>query len=305
MEIEKEPSFRKHVLEKGINLFLGAGFSYDAYNSGRKRLPLGDNLKDLLIKEFALEEYRTLSLSQISNIIKSSQRNDFHRFLHDKYRVTSFSPNYKYLDKLIIKNIFTLNIDNLIERIYENNDTENIIYDVSISGSIDNSGIHFHKLHGSITYPIEKELYFTPEELSILFTKEPAWFHGIALKMASKPTLFWGTQIEDANVLTLLSTETTKGFGPNEKWVLVTPEKEQDATAKYFLSMNFNIIRGYTDELLNYFNTISSEQLDMEREITPSEKSFNLINKHFSSNYLPNILDKEHPVRPLSSFFFR
>ncbi len=302
MTIEKEHVFKRHLLENGINLFLGAGFSYDAYNKEEERLPLGNELKDQLIKHFGLDDFRSFNLSQLSNLIKRNQRGDFHRFLYEKYRVSSFSESYKSLDKIRIKNIFTLNIDDLVEKIYSQQDMNNILYDVSISGSIDNQGIDFHKLHGSITYPNDKELLFTPEELSILFTKEPALFHSVALKIASKPTLFWGTQMEDANVLALLAKETTRGFEPQEKWIVITPDSKNDANAMYFQSMNFNIIRAYTKDLLNYFNEITLSSDEISDKIQPSRTS-KLIDQHFHSNYTTLILKKKHPVRPISSFF--
>lgn len=41
-------------LTKGVNLFLGAGFSTLAGNITGNKLPVGEGLKDLLIREFDL-----------------------------------------------------------------------------------------------------------------------------------------------------------------------------------------------------------------------------------------------------------
>lgn len=304
MDIEKEQVFKNHILNNGINLFIGAGFSYEAFNMFRERLPLGNALKEKLVKEFGLQQYDSFSLSQISNIIKNTQRGDFYRFLQDLYKVYDFDESYNYLDEIKIKNIFSINIDNLVERIFEHGSKNNILYDVSICGKIDNDGIDFHKLHGSITYPIEHELLFTPEELSILFTKEPARFHGVALKIASRATIFWGTKMEDANVLSLLSQKTIKGFEPKEKWIVITPENCKDIDAKYFKTLNFNIIRAYTKDLLRYFKKISEESTSGTYKEEPATRKLNGILKlYFSSNYIEQILATKHPVRPIKSFF--
>ena len=303
MYIEKQATLEKHIHGQGINLFLGAGFSFNAYNKEDKRLPLGKELKELLIKEFELEKYENFSLPQISNIIKKSQKADFHRFLVDKYTVHRYDPKYDVLDSINVRNIFTLNIDNLVEKIFTGVDKSNVLYDVSVYGSVENEGINFHKLHGSITYPNEKSLLFTPEELSILLTTEPAKFHHTALKISSTPTVFWGTQLEDANVLVLLSQKTTRDIQPKEKWIVVTPETENDAQADYFSVNGFNVIRGYTEDLLAYFSKISSKSsLDL-RNIEKSKEAVSIIEKYFTRNYLRNILKEKHPVRPLKTFF--
>jgi len=300
IQIEKETIFKKHVKELGINLFLGAGFSYDAKSKFGK-LPLGDELKKKLLEHFDFQKFSSLSLPQLATIIIKNNRGEFYNFLREEFRIDNFSPKYKYLDQIIISNIFTLNIDDLVEKIFSQENMLNTLYDVSIYGAIDNAGIDFYKLHGSITYPPDKELLFTSEELSTLFAREHSKFSAMALKIASKPTLFWGTRMEDANVLSLLSESTIGGFEAREKWVVVIPDSSEDVTAEYFQTLGFNIIRAYTSDLLDYFNSLQTK--DSVYDNNHSNQSLELINKYFSSNYLTNILNKKHPVRPIESFF--
>ena len=299
IHIEKETIFKKNVKELGINLFLGAGFSYDAQSISGK-LPLGDDLKRILIEHFDLHKFSSLSLPQLATIITKNNKGEFYNFLRNQFRIHYFSPKYKHLDKIVISNIFTLNIDDLVEKIFSQENILNTLYDVSIYGAIDNAGIDFYKLHGSITYPTDKNLLFTSEELSTLFAREPSKFSAMALKIASKPTLFWGTRMEDANVLSLLSENTIGGFEAREKWIVVTPNKEEDVTAEYFQTLGFNIIRAYTSDLLDYFNSL---QIEEDTIHNPSDQSLQSINKYFNSNYLTNIINKKHPVRPIESFF--
>jgi len=299
IQIEKETIFKRNVKELGINLFLGAGFSYDAQSKSGK-LPLGDDLKEMLLEHFDFQKFSSLSLPQLATIITKNNKGEFYNFLREQFRINYFSPKYKHLDKIAISNIFTLNIDDLVEKIFSQENMLNTLYDVSIYGAIDNAGIDFYKLHGSITYPPDKDLLFTSEELSTLFAREHSKFSAMALKIASKPTLFWGTRMEDANVLSLLSESTIGGFEAREKWIVVTPDKKEDVTAEYFQTLGFNIIRAYTSDLLDYFNSLQTEEDTIHN---PSDQSLELINKYFNSNYLTNIINKKHPVRPIESFF--
>ena len=50
----------KADLARGLNLFVGSGFSTLAHNSFAETLPVGEGLKSLLVKEFNLELYAML-----------------------------------------------------------------------------------------------------------------------------------------------------------------------------------------------------------------------------------------------------
>ncbi|MCT7581232.1 SIR2 family protein [Aliarcobacter butzleri] len=301
--IEREGLLKNHLREEGINLFLGAGFSYNAMNKNNDELPTGDSLKKLLVEKFDLQMFEQLSLPQISDIIKKQWKGDFNRYLRDLYSVKRYDEKYNCINKLNIKNIFTLNIDDLVEKIYEDDKSIKILYDVEKYGSIDNEGIDFFKLHGSITYTHDKELLFSPEELSNLFLKDITKSAGIALKIASKATIFWGTRIEDANILNLLSDQALKKITPKEKWVLVTPSEKNDAIAKFFKIQGYNIIRGNTEELLDYIKKFLEENHVNDSEISNSNEEFDLLDKHFSNNLIHKILSNQYPSRPLKSFF--
>lgn len=299
MKIANEDLFKKKLLENGINLFLGAGFSTEATNRFCDSLPLGAKLKELLIKEFSLNSFETLTLPQISQVLVKRNKNEFYEFLKNTYTVNEFKEIYFSLDNIKIKNIFTLNIDNLIENIFETNKTNQIIYDVEKYGKVDFEGISYFKLHGSVTYPFDKDLLFTPEDLSTLFSRNSALFHSVSLKISSFATLFWGTQLEDANVLALNSEKTRNGFEESLKWIVITPNQDNDKYEEYYSLMGFNVIRAYTIDLLKYFSSITNENKNLLIEL-PEDNLFRI---NFSNNYINSILEKNHPKRPLKTFF--
>lgn len=305
MEIEREKVLIQHLKKEGINLFLGAGFSFDAFNQEQQRLPLGDDLKKLLIEKFDLHNFESLPLSQVCQIIKKQWKGDFNRFLQDTYTVKKYNESYNCLNKINIKNIFTLNIDNLIEKIYDESKATKILYDVETYGSIDNEGIDFFKLHGSVTYPHDKEFLFSPEELSNLFVQDTTKSSAVALKIASRATIFWGTRIEDANVLTLLSKQVLKSITPKEKWVIVTPGENNNHIAEYFKFQGFNIIRTYTNDFLIYLKDFLEQENNIELNNMNSEYNENLelLNQNFRNNIIHNILTNKYPSRSLKTFF--
>ena len=124
----------ENEIKKGINLFLGAGFSILAANKGGLNLPVGNSLNDLVKEKFNMDK-SSLNLSQISTILANSKKQEFYSFLREVFTVSDFDKDYFNVDKLNPKNIYTTNIDDLIYKIYEGNE-EKYINDVTYHGEI-------------------------------------------------------------------------------------------------------------------------------------------------------------------------
>ena len=76
MKIENENTFKSH-LQKGINLFLGAGFSVEAngtFEDKPKAMPVGDGLRKEILKTFGRDENSRMLLPQLCQIISKTQR---------------------------------------------------------------------------------------------------------------------------------------------------------------------------------------------------------------------------------------
>ena len=66
----------KHEITKGINLFLGAGFSVLAKNGAGEFLPIGNKLSEKVFDDKDLnidKKFRSLELSKLSTIIESTR----------------------------------------------------------------------------------------------------------------------------------------------------------------------------------------------------------------------------------------
>ena len=119
MRFDHEELFKELAKSYGINLFLGAGFSVYAYNNNDESLPLGDDINQRLIKLFSLDNNRKLNLSKTCQKIKLDNSDILEKELKEIYTVKKFDEEYYTITKLPIKNIVTINIDNLLEKIYD------------------------------------------------------------------------------------------------------------------------------------------------------------------------------------------
>lgn len=253
---ENEELFKSFSSQYGINLFIGAGFSTYAYNSDNESLPLGNLICQRLIQKFEIDNSVYSTLSKVCRKIKRTQNDALNIYLREIYKVREYDESYKLLPSLPIKNIISTNIDDLIEQIYSNPDSNKDISDVHIYGDIqkDNT-VPLYKLHGSITYPFNETLSFTPEELNSLFITNNSLFQTVSYKLSNCPCLFWGTSLEDGNINQIINCTTFGRKSNLPKWVVVYPKDEK---YKYLLEeyhdLGFNIIVADTKDLLIYLS---------------------------------------------------
>ena len=119
MRFDNEELFKELARSYGINLYLGAGFSVYAYNDNDEKLPLGDEIN------------RTCQKIKINN------SDILEKKLKEIYTVKTFDEDYFEITKLPIKNIVTINIDNLLEKIYEAPKSAINISDTAFYGSLE------------------------------------------------------------------------------------------------------------------------------------------------------------------------
>lgn len=296
MKFENEEFF-KELSKDGFNLFLGAGFSVMADNEFKESLPLGFKLKELLIDKFELSRYKDMPLPKVSQKLKRNKAGELFHFLKERYRVTNYDELYDNITKLTIKNIITTNIDDLIEKIF--NKSNKSYSDVKISGSIEKPNmVNLFKLHGSVTYPFENEMLFSHEEMNVMFLKEPSLWHSVSLKLRSYPTIYWGTNLEDGNIVQLLSDQSADHFPSKPKWIVIQLGEKYDIYEEEFKEAGFNIIRSDTRQLLEHF-----EQFNVGKKCFESNSKHDKFLKAFPVNYVSENLVKYTRVRPIEDFF--
>ncbi len=253
MRIENEHIF-DHSLKSGVNLFLGSGFSILAKNEKGFNLPIGDELKNELNQYFYNRNSTSLSLSQLVTNIKGKWRSDFYDYLMSRFFISSFSEIYNSLKKVNIKNIYTTNIDNLVQEIYKT-DMDKYINPVFLNGPLfEKDKIDFYQLHGTI-YQIES-CKFDVFEVTSSFNTESSKWTSLVSGLTEQPNIFIGYSFNDANTIQAfklaLETKNLKA-----SWILL--QEEDDELIEYFHNMNIQVIIGDIEELLTYFDALKYE----------------------------------------------
>ena len=141
------------LIEKNAILFLGAGFSYGSENEFGK-LPKGDDLKKELFSIFIdkkieneyLKEIEGYNLQEMCQIIcflkkkfKGAQPQDFH------YKLTSYPWKKNY----------TVNIDDLVERIFLHNECKLTVQNTEKQKNVEDDSTEYIKLHGCVNSKVD------------------------------------------------------------------------------------------------------------------------------------------------------
>ena len=291
MKIENENSFRE-AINKGINIFTGAGFSTMAYDTKGVKLPTGAELLKELIDKFEME---ASNLSQLSTILRATRNSDFQTFLTKRFTVESFSGLYKHLNKVAVKYYFTTNIDNLIPQIIGSNSFK-YLCDIRDNGEDeDNNSICYLPLHGNVDRP-EKGYVFSTIEISNVYGSAPRIWNYLSMATERHPTLFLGYSYNDSSVFQALhSPNHIKQDAVKEKWILLKDPTQMEIN--YFHAMKFNVIDGTIEEFLKEL----PDYID-NREDDKYENNLELLRDFFKGNLIPNS-KKGLPARSIIHFF--
>lgn len=297
MRFDKEALFQQLVKNSGMNLYLGAGFSVYAYNAEEKSLPLGKEINEQLIDIFSLDKSRNFTLSNTCKKIKRENEDALTRLLKEKYTVKEYDPRYRYITDLPIKNIISLNIDNLIECIYDENTSRISLIDSKIYGTLEQTNaVNLYKIHGSVTYPIQEKLSFTEKELTDLFLREKKLFETVSYKLSVAPTVFWGISLLDNNTIDIIINSEAFSKSKTPKWIVVYPTDDNKEYIEDFEEQGFNIIEADTMELIEYLHNLSFSNSGIK-------DSYVRYGDLFPRNYVSEKLEKMSVRRPVVDFF--
>lgn len=294
----------KQALVNGINLFCGAGFSVGAKDKSGNFLPVGDALLEELKKEFSSVQSYTKLPRACTKLIQTD-KGSFYSFLKKRFEVDSYLETYSALMNINIKNVYTTNIDDLFYKLVENSDKTFYLNDKSIRGDeyISNgktepkNKINYYPLHGCVR--TSNDFVFGATEIASAFSQkdtQQSWI-SLAKDAEQHSILFWGWNFEDSGPIEAM-------YGGNyhvnenvRKWALLyNPDEE---TEDFLLSLNFNIIKGETKEMLQYLLDFTNEYKCYDCDNEYKEDGCDL---QELKQYAPPSKDTEGSY-PLKSFF--
>ena len=291
--IENEDSFLAEI-RTGFNLFLGAGFSSDALDVQKRPLPTGGRLSEEICAHFRRPELAGLPLDRLYAVIQSTNQSELNEFLVERLTVKSYSQQYDALANHRIRNIFTTNIDNLVEEIFRRR-TDKYINDADVRGATvrGSEAIDLFHLNGSILRP-SRPFTFTPVDLATAFANDPDRWFTLRDRMDRSATIFWGYALNDSATLASISPFIQNRNNRRGIWINVLPN-ESEANKEYLKALGLQLIEADTSNLLQYLKDHTPANRLFSTEFSENTRAL------FPNDCVPSYA--EVPARPLEDFY--
>lgn len=251
-----KPLLFKEALKTGINLFTGAGFSKlpDLFDS---QLPDASDLCEEICDKFSISKAYSTDLERLSNIVNQRAKQQFQKYLREKYSVYNYNPLYNSLNLINIHSYITTNIDNIIQCVMDNS-AKYHLHDVVLYGAIkkDSTAIPYIPLHGEVNNP-NANLYFGKNELANVDNDNRELFSVMYSKLLEAPTLFCGYGFHDNAVERTIAKILEKHR--HNIWIQCMPGSDN---IDYFRDLGCYIIEGNTENILKWFESELVAEID-------------------------------------------
>ncbi len=253
----------KKALRDGINLFCGAGFSVESEDAKGAKLPVGDGLLKEL-KEYFPSIASFTKLPRACTKLTRTEKGKFYEFLNKRFNVKKYSHLYSNIFQINIVNIYTTNIDDLFFKIYENTPNFKLLQDISVKGNTypdsknNKFEIKYYPLHGCIRN--KGDYVFGATEIASAFSQkdiQSSW-RSLAEDARKNAILFWGWNFEDSGPIEAMYGGNNNLNSNTKRWVLLY--EPDDETVEYLESLQFNIIKGSTVDMLEYIGKLEFQE---------------------------------------------
>jgi len=195
---------KMHAAKGELVLFLGAGALVGSTIGKDKRPPLlGDALRDRLQERFFKEEGETkYSLKRVcTNIQNTKGKDKLREVLVELLTPVNPSKGILEIPRLSWRAIYTVNVDDAIERAYENSeertqDLKIVVLPDHKEARNPDKELSLLKLHGCLRYA-ESNLIFSHKDYTAAKEANLRLFSSLATNLCDSPFLFVGFSFED------------------------------------------------------------------------------------------------------------
>lgn len=156
------------------------------------------------------------------------EKDEFKKFLTNRFTVGEYDKLYENITRINVENIFSTNIDDLIFKVWENdNKSQHYINNtLNLGESNDNLAINYFPVHGCGLNP-DIEYIFSNIKIASAYTSQNGSWESLKLTVSSAPILFWGWSFNDSDIIEANYSNRGKMVEDNtRKWiVLYNPEE--------------------------------------------------------------------------------
>jgi len=259
---------KEKVREGQAVLFAGAGFSGDAFNKRGEHPPLGSDLGRALAGEAKLP-YNGEDLPHVYQASRGTVGDRrLRELLTSYYDIAEYPGWYHIVRGTVWHRIYTTNIDNLFQRIYEKAPLHSQRLDTIVCPAafkpqrVDLKEVQCVHLHGLIESP--QPFTFTLAEFASLTARSNPWYQALIDDVSGQPVVFVGTRLAEPqfyHYLELRKARAGNGTHPAKSF-LVDPSLTE-IRRRALLDLNIIGVKAHASDFFE----------DLERAIPSTERS--------------------------------
>ncbi|MCU6376820.1 SIR2 family protein [Morganella morganii] len=271
------------ILEGRLMLLLGAGASFGSKTRAGQDIPLGDELARIIAEKSGFE-YTNEKLPQVYSACSEILGQEMNNLFDNYFNFCKPSPEYMVLSKYIFRRIYTLNIDDALDKALSLNSKQNVYVKrrndkVSPPDQLFKN-LDLVKLNGDIKNQSEGYI-FSPQEYGNASAFSPLWYNELGGDFYNFKFLFIGTGLNEPLFFHQIERYKGKTSSSEQRSYLITPSVTE-INKRSLLQSNIEHIAG----------TLKSFTDWLQKEI-PIPVSSNDILKSSRPEYNVSILDNE------------
>lgn len=263
-------------------LFLGAGFSLGAQTKTGRNIPKGNELKRIIVEEFLkynssnkdYDELMGYSLSQVCQYCSNKQSPHYLTdFLTDFFSQVAPSKNHLRLTNYFWKKIYSTNIDDVVENVFNKNGKELIVqqYKRKYTHKKDNA-TEYYKLHGSVNNPSEGFTFSTDDYVDTMIQSRDYRFSSLSSDMHSENFILLGSNFEEINLDYYFKLYENTGYASSRGKIFVINPKPSMLLKSKIEKIQGILIEWDSEEFFDFIDSITASkksisQYDLQKDL--------------------------------------
>lgn len=239
------------VRDQRAILFLGAGASWGATHPSSKKIPTGDELRDLICDRFLQGKLKDRSLAAVAEFAANERDlRTVQRFIHDLFEPFGPADFHKILPQFNWRAIVSTNYDKIIEKAYEGDDPRQQLVKFVKNGTdfdqqvrLKTNPLPYLKIHGCIDSHSDDAvpLVLGTEQYTKYEKNRTRLYDFIRGWGYEYPIIFVGYRIEDSHIQKILF-DLTDGSVVRPQYFTVSPNFDE-MEIRYWASKRVSCVR--------------------------------------------------------------
>lgn len=277
MTNEEKSIIKEFLIKDAPILFLGAGFSRYSKNTSGELLPMGNQLKEMIYSHFIeandffsvedaneIKDYNLRDLCEtIDTILK--KKSELRAFIIDIFSDAHPQPFHLNLTAFPWKKIYTVNIDNLVERIFRVQKKSLTVQNQERKKEVNKDSTELTKLHGCVNAKDEDIVFSSSDYLNLMNGSLKYRLNDLIIDLQNNSFVFIGASLDEPDIEYYLSVYERAGYDMGRGKILCVSPKPSFTVKRKINALNGIIIDATTEEFLNYVKNINYNPTELEK----------------------------------------